>query len=161
MTTPVSPITTSFSHFVENLVIPRGTTCSPLSGMSTFGHNDPPIQCDVSNEAANLRRQVHFLKDFTSGNSFTTATAMCGRCPPQTYGGSTSSTTFVWWKHTVTLFDMLLTRLTCRRSAESLPAQWRGNRRHHWVGRPGTTVVNTFSFSRHACQPRRLTQPPQ
>ncbi|MEK9883483.1 MAG: hypothetical protein VW442_02335 [Acidimicrobiaceae bacterium] len=62
MTTPVSPITTSFSHFVKNLVIPQDATLSPLSGMSTFGHNDPPIQCDVSSEAANLRRQVHFFE---------------------------------------------------------------------------------------------------
>ena len=62
MTTPVSPITTSFSHFVKNLVIPQGATRSPLLGMSTFDHNDPPIQCDVSSEAANLRRQVHFFE---------------------------------------------------------------------------------------------------
>ena len=62
MTTPVSPITTSFFHFVKNLVIPRGATCTPLSGMSTFGRGDPPIQCDVSSGAANLRRQVHFFE---------------------------------------------------------------------------------------------------
>ena len=54
--------------------------------MSTFGHDDPVVQCDVSSEAANLRRQVYFLRDFISGNSLTTATLMCGRCPPHMYG---------------------------------------------------------------------------
>ena len=38
MRTPVSPITTSFSHFVKNLVIPRGATRSPLSGMRGRAH---------------------------------------------------------------------------------------------------------------------------
>ena len=42
----------------------------------------------------------------------------------------------------MTPFDVLPTRLTYRRSAESLPAQRRGSCRHHRVGKPGTTVVN-------------------
>ncbi|MGC6477459.1 MAG: hypothetical protein ACON36_04145 [Ilumatobacteraceae bacterium] len=38
MRTPVSPITTSFSHFLKNLVIPRSAARSPLSVMRGRAH---------------------------------------------------------------------------------------------------------------------------